>query len=73
MSTGMRGRIATMQMGMRRKEHRKRMMDQIRMWRTDLGPSDIDGYEAEDGDDATADEEEEASQADEGSTQNVED
>ena len=39
--------------------------------RFDLGPSDIDGYEREDGDDA--DEEEDASQADDGSTQNVED
>jgi hypothetical protein len=43
------------------------------MWRTDLGPSDVNGYEGEDGDDADADEEEEASQADDGSTQNVED
>jgi hypothetical protein len=43
------------------------------MWRTDLGPSDVDGYESEDGDDADADEVGEASQADDGSTQNVED
>ena len=43
------------------------------MWRTDLGPSDVDGYEGEDGDDADVYEEEEASQADDGSTQNVED
>jgi hypothetical protein len=43
------------------------------MRRTDLGPSDVDGYEVEDGDDADADEEEEASQAADGSTQNVED
>jgi hypothetical protein len=48
-------------------------MDQCRMWRTDLGPSDVNGYEGEDGDDADADEEEAASQADDGSTQNVED
>jgi len=43
--------------------------------RSDLGPSDVDGCEGEDGDDADADadEEEEASQADDGSTQNVED
>jgi len=41
--------------------------------RFDLGTSDVDGYEAEDGDNADADEEEEASQADDGSTQNVED
>jgi len=41
--------------------------------RFDLGSSDGDGYEGEDGDDAYADEEEEASQADDGSTQNVED
>jgi hypothetical protein len=41
--------------------------------RFDLGTSDVDGYEAEDGDDADADadEEEEASQPDDGSTQNV--
>ena len=58
---------------MRRKKHRKAMMDQRRMWRTDMGPSDVDGYEGEDGDDADADEEEEASQAEVGSTQNVED
>jgi hypothetical protein len=43
--------------------------------RFDLGTSDVNGYEGEDGDDADvdADEEEEASQADDGSTQNVED
>jgi hypothetical protein len=55
-----------MRMRMSRKNHRKSRMDQRRMWRTDLGPSDIDGYEGEDGDDADADEEEEASQADDG-------
>jgi len=58
---------------MRRKNHRKSMMDHRRMWRTDLGPSDVDGYEGEDGDHADADAEEEASQANDGSTQNVED
>jgi len=58
---------------MRRKKHRIPMMDQRRMWRTDLKPSDVDGYEGEDGDDADADYEEEASQANDGSTQNVED
>jgi hypothetical protein len=58
---------------MGRKKHRTPMMDQRRMWRTDLEPSDVDGYEGEAGDDADADEEEEASQADDGSTQNVED
>ena len=43
--------------------------------RFDLGSSDVERYEGEDGDDADADadEEEEASQADDGSTQNVED
>jgi len=35
------------------------MMDQHRMWRTDLGPSDVDGYEGEDGEDADADVDEE--------------
>jgi len=43
------------------------------MWRTDLGTSDVYGYECEDGDDADTEKEEEASQADDGSTQNVED
>jgi len=41
--------------------------------RFDLGTSDVDGYEGNDGDDADADEEEEASLADDGSTHNVED
>jgi len=41
--------------------------------RFDLGTSDVDGYECEDGIDADAEEEEEASQADRGSTQNMED
>jgi len=48
------------------------------MWRTegivsrfDLGTSDVDGYECEHGDDVDADEEEYASQADDGSTQHV--
>jgi len=41
--------------------------------RFDLGTSDVDWYEGEDGDDAKADKEEEASQAEDGSTQNVED
>jgi len=49
------------------------MMDQRGMWRTNLGPCDVNGYEGEDGNDADADEEEEASQANDGSTQNVED
>jgi hypothetical protein len=43
------------------------------MWRTDVGPSDVDRYEGEDSDDADADEEQEASQANDRSTQNVED
>jgi len=37
------------------------------------GTSDVDGYEVEDGDDVVADEEEEALQADDGSTQNMKD
>jgi len=43
--------------------------------RFDLGTSDVDRYEGEDGDDADADadEEGEASQVDDASTQNVED
>jgi hypothetical protein len=39
----------------------------------DLGTSDVDGYKCEDGNHADIDEEAEASQADDGSTQNVED
>jgi len=50
---------------------RQRSVTQLE--RFDLGTSDVDGYEGEDGDDAYADEEEEASEADDGSTQNVED
>jgi len=49
------------------------MMNQHRMWRTDLGTSDVDGYECEDGDNAVTDADEAALQADDGSTQNVED
>jgi len=49
------------------------MMDECRMWRTDLGSSDVDGYEYEDSDDADTDVEEGASQTDDGSMQNVED
>jgi hypothetical protein len=43
--------------------------------RFDLGTSDVDGYEGEDGEDAEADadEQEESSQVDDGSMQNVED
>jgi len=43
------------------------------MWRTDLGPSDVDGYEGEDGNDADANEEKEALQADDGSILTLED
>jgi hypothetical protein len=60
-------------MRMRRKKHRKSLMDQRTMWRINLGPSDVDRYEGEDGDDADTDQEEKASQADDGSTQNVDD
>jgi hypothetical protein len=57
MSTGTKARTATMRMRMqmRRKKHRKPMMDQHRMWRTELGTSDVDRYECEDGDDADTD------------------
>jgi hypothetical protein len=58
---------------MKRKNHHKSIMGQRRMWKTDLGPSDVDGYEGEHCNNADADEEEEALQADDGSTQNVED
>jgi len=39
----------------------------------DPATSDVDGYQCEDGDDADADEEEQSLQANNGSTQNVED
>jgi len=48
------------------------MMDQCRMWSTNQGTSDVDGYECDDGDNADMDAEDEASQADDGSMQNVE-
>jgi hypothetical protein len=35
MSTGMMARMAMMRLRMRRKKHRKPMMDQRRMWRTE--------------------------------------
>jgi len=57
--------------GMRRKKHSKPMNHQRRMWRTDLETSDVNGYECEDDNDADTDAEEEASQADDRSTQNV--
>jgi len=74
MSTGMRARMATMRMRMRirRKNHRKSMMDQCRMWKTVLGSGDIDRHEGEDSDDVDVDEEEAASQAYDGSRQNME-
>jgi len=75
MSTGMRARMATfrMRMGMRRKKHHKAMMDQRRMWRTEGIVCEVDRYESEHGDDADADEEEQASQADDVSMLDVED
>jgi hypothetical protein len=53
----------------------RRRQPVMELERFDLGTSDLDGYEGEDGDDADADadEEEEASQVDNESTQNVED
>jgi len=60
-------------MRMRKNKHRNPMMDQRTMWRTDLGTSDVEWYECEDGDDANMDGVEVASQADDGSTQNLED
>jgi len=67
-----------MRMRMRRKKHRTPMMDRRRMWRAEgivgfLGTSYVDGYEGKDGDDVYADEEAEASLADVGSMQIVED
>jgi hypothetical protein len=50
---------------------RRRAMTELEMFH--LGTSVVNGYESEDGDDADAANEEEASQATDGSTQNVED
>jgi len=41
--------------------------------RFDMATSDVNGYEGEDGDDADVDEEEEVSQAEDGSKQNIKD
>jgi len=59
------------QNAIRTASRRRRPATELMMF--DLGTSDIDGNEGEDGDDADADEEEDTSQADDGSTQNVED
>jgi len=58
MSTGKRARMATVRIRIRRKKHRKPMMDQRRMWRTEGIVGDVDRYECEDGDDADEDEKE---------------
>jgi hypothetical protein len=50
--------------------HRQRPMTDLE--RFDLGARDVNGYQGEDYDDADADEEENVSQADNRSTQNVE-
>jgi len=51
-------------------------MQNVEDWghsRFDLGTSEVDGYGGEDGDIADADEEEDLSQADDASTQNMKD
>ena len=51
-------------------------MQNVQHWghsKFDLGTSDVDKYECEDGDDADTDVEEKASQANDGLTQNLED
>jgi hypothetical protein len=58
MSTGMSARMARMRMRIRRNKHRKLMMDQCRMWRTEGIAGDVDGHECENGDDVDEDEEE---------------
>jgi hypothetical protein len=58
---------------MRRNNHRKPMMDQHPMYRTEGIVGDVDGYEREHCDDMDADGEELLLQAEDGSTQNVED
>jgi len=51
----------------------RRRLPATELQRFDLGTSDVDVYKGENGDDADVDGEEEALQADDGSTQNVED
>ena len=63
--------MAMMRMRMWRKNHRYPMIDQPRMWRTE--GIVVECVKIGHGDDADADEEEEASLADDGTTQNVED
>jgi hypothetical protein len=65
--------MVTMRMWLRRNMHPRPIIDQCRMRRTEGIVGDVDGYECEQCDDADPDEEEEASQADDGSTQNVDD
>jgi hypothetical protein len=73
MWTGMSASTAMMRMRMRRNTHRKPMMDQRPMCRTEGIAGDVDGYEREHGDDMDVDGEEVLLQAEDGSTQNVED
>ena len=51
----------------------RRQRPETELERFDLGTTHVDVYEAEDEDDGYADEEEDASQFDDGSTQNMED
>ena len=60
-----------MQMRIRRIKHCKQMMDQHRMWRTE--GTVLESMKIRHGDDVDVDEEEEASQANDGSMQNLED
>jgi hypothetical protein len=72
---GKKVRTATMRMlirmRMRWTKHRQPMMDQRRMWMTNLGTSGVNGDECEDGDDTDTDAEKAALQADDGSIQNM--
>jgi hypothetical protein len=67
--------MAMMQMRMRMtlNKHRMPMINHCRMWSTAWGTGDVEGYKCEDDDDADTDSEEEASQPNAGSMQNVED
>jgi hypothetical protein len=60
-------------MVMMRLRKRMRRKNLCRMRRSDLGASDVDGYEGKDCDDVDVDEEAQTLQADDGSSQNVED
>jgi hypothetical protein len=55
---GIRARMATIRMWIRRKKHHKPIVDQRTMWRTEGLVGDVNAYECNDGDDVDANVEE---------------